>query len=405
MLLALLVTMTMPGCKDSSSPEKSVREPEKSARVPENPIGEHFKALFKDDPESQKEFQRIQEEFRTGKRSLAIQDLNALLQRSPQAPWVEAVEFYLAQVWTALQKYGNALQQLEALLNRYPNSPAVPRFLVSQGQIFLTLGKQRRVLDPEDPVGTKYLQQAEAIFHKASKNVSGNRDMSAEILFYVGETSSSLGDGARAKEALRKVAEAYGDTSFGSKALYSLAGVYLRAADLEGAEKAFMEITDRYPKTRLARKAGKKLEGLGLVGSSAPPLQIKEWIGEAPPEGDIYRGKVTLLSFWAIWCPHCKRNIPKMERLLESYREKGVSVVGVTRERDAQGADEVREFVESHPMGYPTGIDDDGKTSKGMAVDSIPCVIAVDTQGRIRWHGHPDYLSDEVIQGLLGPNA
>ena len=94
-----------------------------------------------------------------------------------------------------------------------------------------------------------------------------------------------------------------------------------------------------------------------------------------------------------------------MEGLLEAYATKGVSVLGVTREKEGQGADKVREFVERHPMGFPTGVDDGGKTTEEMVVKSIPCVVAVDSQGRIRWHGHPDHLSRKVIDGLLQPSS
>ena len=90
-----------------------------------------------------------------------------------------------------------------------------------------------------------------------------------------------------------------------------------------------------------------------------------------------------------------------MEQLLETYASKGVSIVGVTREKEGQGVEKIREFIESHPMGFPTGVDDDGKTSQEMAVKSIPCVVAVDSKGRIRWHGHPDHLSPKVMEFLL----
>jgi thiol-disulfide isomerase/thioredoxin len=198
-----------------------------------------------------------------------------------------------------------------------------------------------------------------------------------------------------------EVAESYGDTAYAGKALYALAGLFLGEADVEGASRAFGQITEQYPKTQLADKAAKKLEGIRLVGAPAPPLQVTEWIGEPPTGVDGYEGKVTLLSFWAIWCPHCKRNIPKMERLLKAYENRGVSVVGITRERGGQGVDKVREFVRSHPMSYPTGLDDGGKTSDEMAVRNIPCVVAVDPKGRIGWHGHPDYLTEKVIEDLL----
>lgn len=398
MFLVAVFVAAVPGCKGSAPQEQSQTEPEMS-------IKEYWQSLFKDDPESRKEFERIQGEFRTGKHSLAFQNLQNLLERSPQAPWTEAVEFYLVQAWTALRQYGNALRRLESLLLRYPKSPAVPRFLMSKGQICLAMGKQQSSSAAEDLADGQYLQKAKEVFLQVTKDYPNDREVDSEALFYLGEVFSSLEEPARAKEAFQKVADTYADTPFGGKALYALAGLKLSEPDLEGAEDALREITERYPETRLAGKAQQKLDGIELVGSQAPQLQVKEWIGVAPAEGDIYRSKLTLLSFWAIWCPHCKRNIPKIEGLLETYATKGVSVVGVTREKEGQGGDKIREYVDSHPMDYPTAVDDDGKTSQQMCIKSIPCVVVVDSQGRICWHGHPDYLSGKVIESLLQPSS
>jgi len=109
--LVPLIAVTLHACKGSSSEKKPAEEPEVSIR-------EYWQSLFKDDPESQKEFERIQAEFRTGKHSLATQDLQELLKRSPQAPWAEAVELYLGQAWTLLRQYGSALRQFDLFLDR-----------------------------------------------------------------------------------------------------------------------------------------------------------------------------------------------------------------------------------------------------------------------------------------------
>ncbi len=395
LLLGALFVVPVAGCKGSSTDEK-VSAPQEEMSIPE-----YWRSLFKNDPEALKEFDRIQTEFRTGKQSAGFQDLEALLKRSPQAPWAEAVDFYLAEALTVLRQYGNALARLDSLLARYPTSPAVPRYLISKGKICMALGKQSNLQGGQGTGGEEYLKKAKEIFLQVSKDYRKNTRVAAEALFYLGEVSLSLKEPAGAREAFEKVAEAYGDTPFGGKSLYALAGLELSDADLEGAEKAFREITRRYPKTRLAGKAQQKLEGLELVGKKAPPLQIKEWIGGPPPQGDLYRGKLTLLSFWAFWCPHCRRNIPKMEQLLETYGPKGVSILGVTRAKEGQGVEKIKEFIKDHPMGFPTGVDDDGKTSLAMAVKSIPCIVAVDSRGRIRWHGHPDHLSAKVMEFLL----
>jgi len=394
LFLLSLVTVSMPGCKGAPPEERPADKPKVSTR-------QYMRSLFKDDPESWKEFERIQAEFRTGKHSLAIGELRQLMKRSPQAPWVEAVEFYLAQAWMLLRKHGPALRQIDLFLDRYPTSPLVLRASISKGQIYLAKGKQHAATDADSQASEEYLRKAEEIFRQMQKNAPKNPAVRAEVGYHLGEVYAALQDTNRAREAFRKVADAYPDTPYASKALYGLAGVLLGEADLEGAGRAFSEIEERHPKTRLAGKATNRLEGIRLAGSQAPPLQIKKWIGEPPPVGEGFEGKVTLLSFWAIWCPHCRRNIPNMERLLETYAKRGVSVVGITKEKEGYGIEKVKEYIDSHPMSYPTGVDDEGKMSEEMAVNSIPCVVVVDPQGRISWHGHPDYLTDRVLEALL----
>jgi TolA-binding protein/peroxiredoxin len=394
LLLTSSMALPMPGCK--STPPEETR-----AQKPAMSLPEYWQSLFEGDPENKAAFDRMKAEFRTGKHSLALTEMKELLKRSPEAPWTEAVEFYMAQAWTVLRQYQNALRAFDSFLGRYPNSPAAPRIMMSKGQIYLAKARQLGVSDTENALRQGYVEKAQELFQEIVKAYPEDPLVQAEAGYSLGEVYSVRKDSERAKKAFREVADTYGESTFAGKALYALAGVLLGEADVEGAGRAFSEIAERYPKSRLAAKAAKKLEGIRLVGSEAPPLQVAEWIGKPPAGGDGHEGKVTLLSFWAIWCPHCKRNIPKMERLLQTYRNKGVSVVGITREREGQGADKVKEFVERHPMSYPTGMDEEGKTSEAMGVKNIPCVVAVDPKGRIRWHGHPDYLTEKVIEGLL----
>lgn len=394
LLLFDLFAVSFLGCKGTPPKQKPAEEQGR-------PINEYWDSLFKDDPEALTEYRRILAEFQSGKQSLAIDELKGLLKKSPEAPWAEAVDFYLSQAWTLLRKYGNAVQQIDQFLERYPKSPAVPRVLMSKGQIYLALGQERRFAAPKDPVGGQYLQKAKDIFSEIQTKHPDDPGVKAESGFYLGEVYDALEETTQAKETFRKVADAFPHSPYAGKALYALAGVLLGEADTEGAGRVFGEIAERYANTSLAGKAEQKLEGIRLIGSKAPPLQIKEWIGEAPPAGNGYDAKLTLLDFWAIWCPHCRRNIPKMERILATYAKRGVSLLGITRDREGAGVEQLRQFVESHAMTYPTGVDDEGKTSQELAVKSIPCVVAVDPQGRIRWHGHPDNLTDKVIEVLL----
>ena len=74
-----------------------------------------------------------------------------------------------------------------------------------------------------------------------------------------------------------------------------------------------------------------------------PKYPTKEWIGKSLPEpksdfalnGEKVRladlkGKVVLLDFWAVWCVPCRSTFPTINRLHDTYKEKGLEVVALT---------------------------------------------------------------------------
>lgn len=115
-----------------------------------------------------------------------------------------------------------------------------------------------------------------------------------------------------------------------------------------------------------------------------------------PPE---LSGKVTLLNFWATWCPPCRRELPGLARLAarlaDEPRFQLVAVnVGSGRADDAAAlAAETREFLDargvalspwafSDPLGQAT-------LSTVLGLEGIPATFLVGPEGRIRraWVG------------------
>ncbi len=388
------------GCKDSSP--RGHEETKESAAVRTSQLD--LDALFAGDPEAKRAFDEARALTQASKYREAAEALKRLLGRSPSAPWAEQVEIVLIQTLRLVPDNAAALAEADSFLKRRPESPEATRVLLYKGEICLELGANKTG-EPEGAAesGRPYVQQAKEIFQAVLARSSGQRAIEAQAWFLLAGAFVAEGNTEQAAAAYRRVADEYADTAYPPKALYRLAGILLSQNRVQAASETFQEIVDRFPQSSEARKCREKLVGLNLVGKEAPALEIREWIGGPPRDLVALRGQVVMLEFWAIWCPHCRASLPKTEKLQQRFGSRGLVVLGVSRERTGYEADKIRQFVESRPTAFATGIDDKGKTSEAYGVENIPCAVVIDRQGLVRWHGHPEYLSDRVIEDILGP--
>jgi len=65
------------------------------------------------------------------------------------------------------------------------------------------------------------------------------------------------------------------------------------------------------------------------VGTTAPDWELSDADGNLQTLAQ-YRGKVVVLDFWATWCGPCTEVMPQMQKLHEKYKERGVTVFGVS---------------------------------------------------------------------------
>jgi cytochrome c biogenesis protein CcmG/thiol:disulfide interchange protein DsbE len=138
-----------------------------------------------------------------------------------------------------------------------------------------------------------------------------------------------------------------------------------------------------------------KISAASFLGKAPPPLVVKKWLTPEPETA----GKFVLIDFWATWCGPCRQSIPHLNKLQAKFKDQLV-VVGLSDESEA----EVRK-MKSPKMDYAVGIDPSNSTGNAMSVRGIPHAIIIDPKGIVRFEGHPNYLNEKNLAGLMAKYA
>lgn len=140
--------------------------------------------------------------------------------------------------------------------------------------------------------------------------------------------------------------------------------------------------------------------GSAPVGSSAPPVRGTLLSGKAlPPGADA--GKVTVLNFWATWCPPCRAETPDMVTAYAKLHAPDVAFLGIDT---TETAPIVKTFLSAKGVPYPTALaGPDVYNAFGIAY--IPTTIVLDRKGivRARWIG--EIKSAQLAQYVAAARA
>jgi thiol-disulfide isomerase/thioredoxin len=93
------------------------------------------------------------------------------------------------------------------------------------------------------------------------------------------------------------------------------------------------------------------------------------------------KGKLTLVNFWATWCPPCREEEPSLEKLTKAFDPGSFQVVAVSVD---DGWEPIEKFFTGRTPAYRVLWDEGGKTSLRYGTSKFPESYLLDSSGRVR---------------------
>jgi thiol-disulfide isomerase/thioredoxin len=113
------------------------------------------------------------------------------------------------------------------------------------------------------------------------------------------------------------------------------------------------------------------------------------------------RGRIVLINFWATWCAPCRAEMPTLEALYQTYKDRGLEILAVSSDR--QGAPLVLPLMMQYRLSFPVLLDPSGEVTRLYGVASLPTTYVLDRAGRLVSVavGGRDWTQDEARELIV----
>lgn len=118
-----------------------------------------------------------------------------------------------------------------------------------------------------------------------------------------------------------------------------------------------------------------------------------------------YKGKITLVNFWATWCAPCREEMPSLSALQDELGGDDFEVVTIATGRNAPAAME-RFMSDIGATNLPLHADRKQQLARSMGILGLPITVLLDRDGNeiARLQGDADWSSDSakaIITALI----
>jgi len=137
----------------------------------------------------------------------------------------------------------------------------------------------------------------------------------------------------------------------------------------------------------------------------APEARFATLAGESFVTSEL-RGKVTVVNFWATWCPECVKEMPAMIGAYRRYAPRGYEMIAVAVRDQPES---VASFTRRSALPFKVAVDRGGEIAKQFGnVRITPTTFVIDRKGRLlkRYIGEPEWNDfNRVVEKALAEPA
>lgn len=118
------------------------------------------------------------------------------------------------------------------------------------------------------------------------------------------------------------------------------------------------------------------------------------------------KGKPTLVTAWAHWCPHCQKELPIIQQL--SKEEAGnfnfltVSTSAGSQPASAQYATPAT-LMQTQGITMPSLRDDGTKGAQALGVEGFPTLLMIDADGKVVGKASGELPKDQLLSFMQNP--
>jgi peroxiredoxin len=110
-----------------------------------------------------------------------------------------------------------------------------------------------------------------------------------------------------------------------------------------------------------------------------PEFSVPSLSGTTLKSTDL-TGTVTVMNFWATWCPPCNREMPSIQRLFDQMKGTAFRIVAIST---GEAKQTVTDFLKKNSYNYPMFLDENRSLGAAFASQGIPTTYILDKSGKI----------------------